>query len=112
VKNIKDLAKEDIDSCFSNLEDILNLHVIFLKLIQDKMSNWDTDNTTIGDLFLEKASERIYNDKFSLLNALQFDFNAYYKKYIRNYNASFASAHYVRKKSPEFDSLIQVCIQQ
>lgn len=83
------LSDEDLFSVCGNIPELKELHKNFLGILQERISNW-TDSSVIGDVF----------DNFKFFEI--------YKKYIHNYNVSFAATLYLTKKNPEFNKLIEV----
>ena len=84
------LSEEELKGVFGNVTELSEHHKAFLALMQQRLDTWK-ENSLMGDLFLASL-----------------DFIEKYRFYLQNYNASFATVHYITKKNPLFAQTIEV----
>lgn len=65
------LKDSEMTSCFANLTDILSSHKILLAALEDRFKDW-SDNSTVGDIFLERVNSFFLT--FFVLKTLKFNF--------------------------------------
>eukprot|EP01132_Coremiostelium_polycephalum_P007427 gene7427-9129_t len=83
------LTEEEIFSIFGNWERILLSHITLLKEFKSIIEKWN-DDSTLGDLFLEKCEFLKDN----------------YADYINNYDNSYQRIKRLRKGNEDFDQII------
>eukprot|EP00795_Rhopilema_esculentum_P007472 gene7472-13244_t len=85
------LEKDEIDTVFSNVDEILDFNKGILDDVFQRINSW-SDDQTIGDIFVHSA------DKFKM-----------YAKYCQNYDTSEAFIKQKAKKKKDFAGFLQAC---
>lgn len=89
LKKQRLLSETEYFSIFINFEQIMTDHRKFEVSIRDRISWWN-EESILSDIFLKKT-----------------DFFVHYGVYILNFNQSSVSLHFLRKKIPKLDQMIQ-----
>jgi len=91
------LKKEDMEAIFSNIEDVVPIHIEFLKKLEEKLSEAEEEGmplheVAIGDIFI----------RF-------FHYFKLYSIYASNHDASLMKLEECKKKRKEFARFLDVC---
>jgi hypothetical protein len=115
LRNDNTLNDDELEDVFCNLGDVVSLHERFVECLLNRMSNWDDQKTTIGDLFLDQVCTVLHDNspkksfQLTLFSSMQFvQFIAVYRPYIHSYNTSLSLVYFLRRKNEKFAEAIQV----
>lgn len=82
------LSQETFNALFSNIEEILDLHIPFSEILQARVSEWN-DASIVSDIFLQHTS-----------------FIRRYRSYLENYGKGFVTMYHVKKNNGNFVQML------
>eukprot|EP01117_Protostelium_nocturnum_P004932 TRINITY_DN1787_c0_g1_i1.p1 TRINITY_DN1787_c0_g1~~TRINITY_DN1787_c0_g1_i1.p1 ORF type:complete len:1092 (+),score=516.84 TRINITY_DN1787_c0_g1_i1:87-3362(+) len=90
VRSQKIVESDILFKVFANTEDLVSSHTLFHQDLEGALKDWKDENSTVGNIILKHSAS----------------FLPLYRPYIHNFNSSFATVHYLRKKVANFQKTV------